>query len=128
MTPAAESESRIGLPCSGRCSEPLESDREAREIEFGGLNNLLSFASETTPLPRYLEARFWAEAVQARRHFRSPESLLSRSDSSGSGHLLEQENPMRDSDSAAGVIIHASFRYLHRVAAGSLRTIYRSDL
>ena len=55
-------------------------------------------------------------------------SGASWADSSGSGHLPEQENPMRDSDSAAGVMIHASFRYLHRVAAGSLRTIYRSDL
>ena len=35
---------------------------------------------------------------------------------------------MRGSDSAAGVRIHASFRPLHRVAAGSLRAVYKSDL
>ena len=33
---------------------------------------------------------------------------------------------MSDSDSAVGVIIHTSFRYLHRVAAGSLRESGRS--
>ena len=47
----------------------------------------------------------------------------SRADSSGSGHLPEQENTMGDSGSDAGASIHASFRNLHRAAAGSLRTI-----
>ena len=50
MTPPAESESRIGFSCSGRCSEPLESVGEARDIDFGGLNKLLSFAQGTTLL------------------------------------------------------------------------------
>ena len=122
MTPPAESESRIGFYCSRRCSEPLESAREAREIEFGGLNNLLSFALETTPL---LGGKILGRSSAGHIFSISGASLA---DSSGSGHLPEQDNPMRDSDSAAGVIIHASFRYLHRVAAGSLRTIYRSDL
>ena len=38
MTPPAESESCIGFSCSRRCSEPLKSVREVRQIDFGGLN------------------------------------------------------------------------------------------
>ena len=47
--------------------------------------------------------------------FRPPYSIpgASRADSSGSGHLLEQEDPMGDSGSDAGASIHASFRPLH---------------
>ena len=70
-------------------------------------------------------ARFGAKAVQAAK---IEICWTSRTDFSGSEHLLEQENPMHDSDSAGGVIVHTSSRHLHRVAAGSLRTIYRSDL
>ena len=53
------------------------------------------------------------------KQFRPPKSIsrASWTDSSGSEHLLEQENPMYDSDSAGGVIIHTSFRSLHRAAA-----------
>ena len=51
--------------------------------------------------------------------FRPPYSIsgASRADSSGSGHLPEQENTMGDSGSDAGASIHASFRNLHRAAA-----------
>ena len=63
MTPPAESESPIGFYCSRRCSEPLESVGEARDIDFGGLNKLLSFAQGTTP--GYSLARFWVKVVQA---------------------------------------------------------------
>ena len=109
--------------CSGRCPERLESAREALEIEFGGLNSLLSFPLRTTPL--FLQERFCVKAV-----FRPPKSIsgASRADSSGSGHLPEQENTMGDSGSDAGASIHASFRPLHRAAAGSLRTIYKKRL
>ena len=125
MTPPAESESRNGFSCSGRCSEPLESVREARKIDFGGLNNLLSFALGTTQL---LLGKILGQSGSGHK-IRSPApGPLSDSDSSGFEHLLEQENPLRDSDSAGGVIVHTSSRHLHRVAAGSLRTIYRSDL
>ena len=47
MTPPGVSESCIGFSCSRRCSEPLESVQEARDIDFGGLNNFLSFALGT---------------------------------------------------------------------------------
>ena len=62
--------------------------------------------------------------------FRPPNSIsgASRADSSGSGHLPEQENTVRDSGSDAGATIHASFRPLHRAAAGRLRTIYKKRL
>ena len=53
------------------------------------------------------------------KRFRPPKSICrtSRTDFSGSEHLPEQENPLRDSDFAGGVIIHTSFRSLHRAAA-----------
>jgi hypothetical protein len=62
--------------------------------------------------------------------FRPPYSIsgASRADSSGSGHLPEQEDPMGDSGSDAGANIHASFRPLHRAAARSLRTVHRKRL
>ena len=63
MTPTAESESLIGFSCSGRCSEPLETAREAREIEFGGLYKTFSVLLEE--LLRYSLTRFWAKAVMA---------------------------------------------------------------
>ena len=122
MAPAAECESRIVFFCSRRCSEPLESAREAQEVEFGGLNNLLQFCSGDYPAT----LRHDSGPKQCRPPFSI--SGASRADSSISGHLLEQENLMRGSDSAVGVRIHASFRPLHRVAAGSLRAIYRSDI
>ena len=50
LAPASEPESRTVFSCSGRCPEPLESAREAPEIEFGGLNNLLSFPLRTATL------------------------------------------------------------------------------
>ena len=59
MTPPAESESRNGFSCSGRCSEPLKSVREVRQIDFGGLNNFLSFALDTTPL---LLGKIWGQS------------------------------------------------------------------
>ena len=115
MTPPAESESPIGFYCSRRCSEPLESVGEARDIDFGGLNKLLSLLLPKG-LPCYSLARFW---VKVRKWFRPQNSIsrASRTDSSGFEHLLEQEKPMRDSDSAGGVIIHTSFRSLHTAAA-----------
>ena len=59
MTPPAESESRNGFSCSRRCSEPLKSVREVRQIDFGGLNNFLSFALGTTPL---LLGKIWGQS------------------------------------------------------------------
>jgi hypothetical protein len=60
--------------------------------------------------------------------FRPPYSIsgASRTDSSGSGHLPEQQNSMGDSGSDAGATIHASFRPLHRAATGSLRTMFKN--
>ena len=60
--------------------------------------------------------------AKLRRLFRPPNSIsrASRADSSGSGHFPEQENPMGDSGSDAGATIHASFRPLHRAAAGKV--------
>ena len=59
-----------------------------------------------------------------------PKSIsgASRADSSGFGHLPEQVNTMGDSGSDAGATIYASFRPLHRAAAGRLRTIYKKRL
>ena len=75
--------------------------------------------------PFFVFQAFYEKVVQAAK---KSICRTSRTDFSGSEHLLEQENPLRDSDSAGGVIVHTSSRHLHRVAAGSLRTIYRSDL
>ena len=83
---------------------------EAPEIEYGGLNNLLSFPLGTTPL---LLPKILGFAQAAKMDLRG----LSRADSSGSGHLPEWDNPMGDSGSDAGASIHASFRNLHRAAA-----------
>ena len=63
MTPLAESESRIGFSCSGRCSEPLKSVREAREIDFGAAGTAFSVLRQG--LPRCSLARFGAKAVKA---------------------------------------------------------------
>ena len=84
----------------------------AQSQDVGGLNNFLSFALGTTPL---LLGKIWGQSGSGRQNRYI--SRASRTDSSGSEHLLEQENPMHDSDSAGGVIIHTSFRYLHRAAA-----------
>ena len=65
MTPPAESESCIGFSCSRRCSEPLKSVREVRQIDFGGLNNFLSFGCARDYPATYSLARFGAKAVQA---------------------------------------------------------------
>ena len=68
--------------CSGRCPEPLESAREAPEIEYGGLNNLLSFPVRTSPL---LLGKILGFVQAATKSI----SGASRADSSGSGHLSE---------------------------------------
>ena len=79
--------------------------------------------SQLYGLPCFSWERFWVL-------FRPPYSIsgASRADSSGSVHLREQGNPMGDSGSDAGASVHASFRHLHRAAAGSLRTIYKKRL
>ena len=72
----------------------------------------------------FLQERFWA------KRFRPPYSIsgASRADSSGSGHLPEQENTMGDSGSDAGASIHASFRNLHRAAAPGVCGVKKKHL
>ena len=100
MTPPAESETRIGFYCSRRSSEPLESAREAQEIDFGSLNDPLSFPFRDYPATLRQDS--------GPKRFRLPKSIswASRADSSGSEHPLEQENPSGHSDSDAGASIH----------------------
>ena len=64
------------------------------------------------------------------RSGRPPYSIsgASRADSSGSGHLPEQENTMGDSGSDAGASIHASFRNLHRAAAPGVCGVKKKHL
>ena len=85
MTPAAEAELPVGFFCSRGCSEPLKSAREAQEIDFGSLNDLLSF-----PLTDYPAT---LRQDSGPKRFRLPKSIswASRADSSGSEHPLEQE-------------------------------------
>ena len=72
---------------------------------------------------KYFWERFWVL-------FRPPNSIsgASRADSSGSGHLPEQENTMGDSGSDAGASIHASFRNLHRAAAPGVCGVKKKHL
>ena len=81
------------------------------EIEFGCLNSLLSFPIQFV---LYSSRKDSGPSGSSRAKFDI--SGASRADSSGSGHLPEQENTMGDSGSDAGASIHASFRNLHRAA------------